>query len=62
MTFPSDVDRTPWALCCLLLPLIREEVSVGLGVAGAILSVLATFGATCGIGRLVGRSPDSVLR
>jgi DHA1 family inner membrane transport protein len=67
MTFPSDVDRTPWALCGLLffggtvaaaqvgkaivsLPLMRDEMSMGIGVAGAILSVFATLGATCGIG------------
>jgi predicted MFS family arabinose efflux permease len=67
MTSPSDVDRTPWALCCLLffggtvaaaqvgkaivsLPLMRDDMSMGIGVAGAILSVFATLGATFGIG------------
>jgi predicted MFS family arabinose efflux permease len=67
MTTSSDVDRTPWALCCLLffggtvaaaqvgraivsLPLMRDEMSMGIGVAGAILSVFATLGATFGIG------------
>jgi MFS transporter, DHA1 family, inner membrane transport protein len=67
MTFPAEVDRTPWALCCLLffggtvaaaqvgkaivsLPLMRDEMGMGIGFAGAILSVFAMLGATCGIG------------
>jgi hypothetical protein len=62
MTSSPDVDRTPWALCCLLffggtvasaqvgkaivsLPLMRDEMSMGIGVAGALLSVFATLGA-----------------
>jgi predicted MFS family arabinose efflux permease len=67
VTSPSNVDRTPWALCCLLffggavaaaqvgkaivsLPLMRDEMSMGIGDAGAILSVFATLGAMCGVG------------
>jgi MFS transporter, DHA1 family, inner membrane transport protein len=67
MKLPSDVGRTPWALCCLLffggtvaaaqvgkaivtLPLMHDEMSMGIGVAGAVLSVFATLGATFGIG------------
>jgi DHA1 family inner membrane transport protein len=32
------------------LPLMRSEMGLGIDVAGAILSVFATLGATCGIG------------